>query len=121
MFANARNVTLSYGEIDPAHVAELPADDRAGIQLIDVRQPEEWTAELGHIADASLLPLADLLLGGPPPGTDPARPVVLVCRSGKRSARAAAALAFFGFPRVYNLAGGMIAWNQTGLDVKRDR
>ncbi len=121
MFDGARRVTLSFGEIDPSAIASLSPGERAQVQLIDVREPNEWVGELGHIPGTTLLPLADFLIGGPPPGTDPARPVVLVCRSGQRSARAAAALAYFGHPAPYNLTGGMIAWNQAGLEVTRER
>lgn len=121
MFDDARRVTLSFGEVDPADIASLTADERAQLQLIDVREPNEWVDELGHIPGATLLPLADLLLSGPPPGTVPGRPVVIICRSGRRSARASGAMAFFGHPAVYNLAGGMIAWNKAGLEVTRER
>lgn len=87
------------------------------VTLIDVREPDEYTGPLGHIDGAALVPL----------GTVPAaagawerdRTYVLVCRSGARSGRAAAALAAGGFTDVYNLTGGMIAWNDAGLPVVR--
>jgi rhodanese-related sulfurtransferase len=119
MFEQSRRVTLSYGEVAPTDIANLSANDRAQVQLIDVRQPKEWVDELGNIEGSTKLPLADLLLGGPPEGTDPGRPLVIICRSGRRSARASAAMAYLGFTQVYNLTGGMIAWNQAGLDVSR--
>ncbi|MCL4228846.1 MAG: rhodanese-like domain-containing protein [Myxococcales bacterium] len=85
--------------------------------MIDVREPHEFTGELGHVAGSKLVPLATLL--------DAARAwprdeeLVLVCRSGNRSGRAAQALAGAGFTRLYNLAGGMLAWNAAGLPVER--
>lgn len=120
MFEDSPRITLSYGEVSPAQITGLSAADRSSVQLIDVRQPEEWVGELGHIAGSAKVPLAEFLLGGPPRGTDPNRPVVMVCRSGKRSARASAALAYLGFDQVYNLTGGMIAWNQAGFEVTRE-
>ena len=90
---------------------------RAGAFLLDVREPEEWSA--GHARDAHHLPLsqfdaryADVL---PPPGT----PIVAVCRMGGRSQRAAEALAQAGYPAA-NLAGGMLAWAESGHEVVAD-
>jgi len=47
------------------------------------------------------------------------KPVVVVCRSGARSANACALLGKQGFAEVYNLAGGMIAWQKASLPVKK--
>jgi rhodanese-related sulfurtransferase len=85
--------------------------DRGAI-LLDVREPAEWQA--GHTPGARHIPFAQLaerqreLSAG--------RPVVTVCRSGARSARAAALLARQG-RQVSNLAGGMRAWARAGLAV----
>ena len=49
---------------------------------------------------------------------DAARPVVLVCRSGTRSAQATVLLASSGFARAANLAGGMLRWRAAGYPVK---
>ncbi len=105
--------TLGYRDLDPPTLAELAGT----IAMIDVREPHEFTGELGHVAGSKLVPLATLL--------DAARAwprdeeLVLVCRSGNRSGRAAQALAGAGFTRLYNLAGGMLAWNAAGLPVER--
>jgi rhodanese-related sulfurtransferase len=48
-----------------------------------------------------------------------ADPVVLVCRSGVRSTTGAAILTGLGFSKVYNLKGGMVAWNAQKLPVQR--
>ncbi len=84
-------------------------------RLVDVRQPEEFTGELGHIAGAELHPLASLDAGAA--GWDPAAPVVVLCRSGGRSGRAAMVLENLGFSRVASMAGGMLAWNDAGLPL----
>ncbi|MEQ1570861.1 MAG: rhodanese-like domain-containing protein [Myxococcota bacterium] len=84
--------------------------------LVDVREPHEFTGELGHVAGARSVPLATV---DPRTGFDRDRPVLVICRSGGRSARAAAALVAAGFPRVYNLTGGMLAWNEARLPIAR--
>ena len=106
-------VPASYRDIDTATLAEL----RDAVALVDVREPHEFTGELGHVPGSRLVPLATVL--------DAARDwprdhdLVLICRSGNRSGRAAQALAAAGFTRVMNLAGGMLAWNAAGLPIER--
>ncbi len=100
-----------YGKVAPDQVQDL-IDQRRAI-LLDVREPHEWHA--GHAEPARHIPLSALpaRLADLPGG----RPVVTVCRSGMRSARAAALLARHGH-EVYNLAGGMTAWARAGLPVR---
>jgi glyoxylase-like metal-dependent hydrolase (beta-lactamase superfamily II)/rhodanese-related sulfurtransferase len=102
-----------FAEVDPADVAAR----RDEVVLVDVREPAEFTGELGHVPGAQLVPLASLTTAAA--GWDPAREIVLVCRSGGRSARAATELAKRGFRNLYNLRGGMVAWNQAQLPVER--
>jgi sulfur dioxygenase len=78
-------------------------------RVVDVREPAEWTAELGHIAEAELIPLA--LVPERSDAWNKNETLVLVCRSGNRSGRAAAALQLRGFTRLINMTGGMLAWN----------
>lgn len=87
------------------------------VELIDVREPSEFSGELGHIEGARLVPLATLL--NEAQGWPKAPEYVMVCRSGGRSATAAMALTKLGFGRVMNLVGGMLAWNGAGLAVER--
>jgi rhodanese-related sulfurtransferase len=84
----------------------------AGAVLLDVREPHEWQA--GHAPKARHIPMGQLArrAGELPKG----RAVITVCRSGARSARAAALLARDG-RQVSNLAGGMHAWARAGLPV----
>lgn len=78
--------------------------------LLDVRTDEEWAR--GHAAGAAHVPLDELDTND----LDPAMPVITVCRSGGRSAKAARTLAAAGF-NVSNLAGGMQSWEELGLPV----
>ena len=88
------------------------------ICVIDVRGPDEFTGPLGHIADALNLPVGEL------PGRlseiDVLKdePVILVCRTDKRSASAAALLRDAGFSDVRVLHGGMERWNENGPPVE---
>ena len=95
-------------EIAPHTLAELLRK----VQVVDVREPEEFSHGLGHIDGALLLPLGDLesRLGELPRD----KPIVTVCRSGARSARAAAMLGKAGFAEVANLNGGMLRWRAEG-------
>jgi rhodanese-related sulfurtransferase len=100
-----------YPKIAPAQARELVGTRRA--VLLDVREPHEWRA--GHAERARHIPLDQLpqRLGELPAG----RPVITVCRSGMRSARAASLLARHGH-EVYNLSGGMAAWARAGLPLR---
>ena len=98
-------------EIDPQWVEE----HRGEVLVLDVREPGEFDSVLGHIAGALLLPLGEL--GGKLDTLPRDRPVVAVCRSGARSARATQMLEQAGL-RVANLAGGMLRWRAQGLAVE---
>ncbi|MBP9036094.1 MAG: MBL fold metallo-hydrolase [Pseudomonadales bacterium] len=98
-------------EIDPHWVEE----HRDQVLVLDVREPGEFDSVLGHIAGALLLPLGELRAKLDNVPRD--RPVVAVCRSGARSARATQILDEAGF-RVANLAGGMLRWRAQGLAVE---
>ncbi len=101
-------------EIEPHALAE--ALHGGAVQIVDVREPAEFHGPLGHIAQAQLIPLASL--EGHLATLDRARPVVAVCRSGSRSARAVAMLQQAGFAQVANLAGGMLRWRVDGGAVE---
>ncbi len=99
---------------------EVSVDDAAkalgAFDLVDVREPSEYTAELGHVAGARLVPLATVTEAMR--SWDRSKPILVICRSGGRSGRAAGALVAAGFTEVYNLTGGMLAWNARSLPVQ---
>ena len=86
--------------------------------LLDVRKPEEFTGELGHIEGARNLPLDSLNERIEELAAWQERPVMLVCHTDKRSAKAARILARKGFARLHVVAGGMVAWNAAGLPTR---
>lgn len=99
-------------EIEALNLLQHAAD----VQVIDVREPVEFTDLLGHIPGARLMPLSQLLarVGE----IDRSRPVVAVCRSGARSAQATVLLRNAGFAEVANLAGGMLRWQAEALPIE---
>jgi glyoxylase-like metal-dependent hydrolase (beta-lactamase superfamily II)/rhodanese-related sulfurtransferase len=87
--------------------------------LLDVREPEEFVGELGHVEGALLVPLDALERRLPKLAGYVDRDVIVVCRAGARSASAGAILRRAGFQHVINLQGGMLAWVEAGLPVQR--
>jgi sulfur dioxygenase len=87
--------------------------------LIDVREPEEFTGELGHIEGSLLVPLDSLARRLAKLQGYLERTVVVVCRAGARSASAGAILRGAGFRHIKNLDGGMLAWRAAALPVHR--
>ncbi|MEI6254124.1 MAG: rhodanese-like domain-containing protein [Mycobacteriaceae bacterium] len=98
-------------QVDPIEATRLL--NESGAVLLDVREDDEWSA--GHAPRAIHVPLGTL----DERSFDAGVPVVAVCRSGKRSGIAASQLAPAGVT-VYNLAGGMKAWLESGQPVIRD-
>ncbi len=85
--------------------------------VIDVREPREF--KLGHIPQAQLIPLPKFLLE--PLNLPHSRLIVLVCRGGRRSERAAYLLQQEGYTNVVMLRGGMLAWEAADLLEAIDR
>ena len=99
-------------EIDAAAASQRIA---AGAIALDVREIDEWNA--GRVDGSLHIPLGELGARQSEVPTDQA--LVVVCRSGARSARAAAALLAADYEAV-NLAGGLKAWEAAGLPLTTD-
>lgn len=111
LFQQASPHPDGYRNLRPLQIA-----GRTGsVRLIDVREPHEFDGELGHVPGAELVPLGTLEQAART--WDRAEALVLICRSGARSARAAALLTRMGFTRVMNLDGGMLAYSAAGLPL----
>ena len=102
--------------IDVGELAPRLAGGEA-IAVIDVRGPDELAGPLGHIPDARNVPLDELPERVRELRSLSETPVVLVCMTDRRSARAAAVLDAAGFRDVRVLRGGMVRWNEAGLPV----
>lgn len=111
--ANARPTPYGYSDVEPRDLAR----ERGNLRVVDVREVSEFNDMLGHVPGAQLVPLATLAQAAG--GWRRDEPVAVVCRSSGRSGRGAALLAQLGFGQVYNMAGGMLAWNSLGLPVER--
>ena len=112
LFEQAQSNDHGFRDVTPPAVASL----RGELHIVDVRQPEEYEGELGHIPGAALVPLATLKEAAR--SWEREAPLVLVCRSGGRSSAAAAQLVAAGFTRVMNMRGGMLAYRAQGLPAE---
>lgn len=85
--------------------------------VLDVREPDEFKS--GHLLNAKSIPLGKLRerIGELERYRD--KPIVLVCRSGQRSSTACALLGKEGFAQVYNLSGGVVAWQKANLPLEK--
>jgi rhodanese-related sulfurtransferase len=111
-------VTLTFAgiwEVEPHWVEEHLRE----LQVVDVREPDEFDGPLGHVPGARLMPLGTLAQAACELGKD--RPIVTVCRAGGRSAQATVILKKAGFERIANLAGGMLRWRAQHLSVEGGR
>jgi sulfur dioxygenase len=99
-------------EVHPDWVEDHPGK----VQILDVRETDEFNGPLGHIEGAILIPLGELK--GRVNELDKTRPIVALCRAGGRSAQATAILQKAGFDKVANLAGGMLRWRAEGHAVE---
>ncbi|MFZ6750619.1 rhodanese-like domain-containing protein [Undibacterium sp. Ren11W] len=98
--------------IDVLQVASL---QNSGALLLDVRELDEYAE--AHAPNSTLIPLGQLPQRLQELGADKSRPVILICRSGRRSAAAQALLEVAGFTTLTNVEGGMISWQKAGLPV----
>jgi rhodanese-related sulfurtransferase len=104
-------MTATHTRISAHDLADqLAAND---VTVIDVREPMEYAS--GHISGSLNIPLARISQADLPRG-----PLVLVCQSGNRSAKALAELQRLGHPHsVSDLLGGLPSWQQAGLPVRK--
>lgn len=103
---------MSIKEVDAFGLQQMQAGGE--VVMIDVRTDVEFAQ--GSIQGAKHLPLHMLPLMADQLENE--KPVVLICRSGARSAQACAFLAQKGFDNVYNLRGGVMGWAQAGLALE---
>jgi rhodanese-related sulfurtransferase len=101
-------------EADTLKATRLFNDDAL---ILDVREDKEYAS--GHIPKAKHIPLGQLAGRLQELDKFKAKPILVTCRSGQRSARACGMLKKAGFETVYNQAGGIIAWERANLPIAK--
>lgn len=103
-------------------VPEVSCEDvqkvKAKVRLIDVRNPEEFNNELGHIEGAELVTLGEPLMQFLKNGNREEE-IVFICRSGGRSGQATLQSRELGYQKTVNMVGGMIRWNELQFQTVR--
>lgn len=100
--------------ISPNQAAQMQAQQKAVI--VDVRENDEWKA--GHIAGAVHIPLGEIQNHLADLRQYQNSQLIMQCRSGARSAKAANILAKAGFSNVQNMEGGLNAWQKANLQLE---
>jgi rhodanese-related sulfurtransferase len=94
-------------QISPKECSDQLASSRPPV-LLDVR--ENWELAIASLPTAIHIPMDQV--AGRVDELEKQRPIVVMCRSGARSAHVAAYLVQNGFPQVFNLDGGILAWSE---------
>jgi rhodanese-related sulfurtransferase len=102
------------GSVSPQQASTLLAEKQA--VMIDVREDDEWNQQ--HIPGAIHIPLGQLLSRLTELEQYKNTPIITQCQKGGRSQQALTALKSLKFSKVYNLEGGLDAWNEVGLKTQ---
>jgi rhodanese-related sulfurtransferase len=103
------------GALSPAQATLLI--NRENAQLIDIREPNEYLA--GHLGESRNIPAASLTERAGELASFKDKPVIIVCQTGARSSAACGTLNKLGFARVHTLEGGVVAWSDAGLPLRK--
>ncbi|MFX1279801.1 MAG: FAD-dependent oxidoreductase [Promethearchaeota archaeon] len=114
---------------DAPPVSNISADElfeRIGTEdepplMIDVRTPQEYKGPQGHIKNAKLIPLGELMNNPDAIKDYKDEEIVAICHSGSRSMMAAQILARTGFKDIRNLTGGMMMWHRKGYPAELEK
>ena len=109
------NRLLGIKEVD--HIAAMQLINHKNALMLDVREQSEYAA--GHVLNSKLIPLGKLKERIGELEKYRERPIVVICRSGQRSASACGLLGKQGFAQVYNLNGGIVAWQKASLPLEK--
>ncbi len=112
-------VTEARTQVKEITVEELQKEDMSSLILIDVREPSEY--EAGHVKGAINIPrgVIEMELDLNPNYSNRSHSLVLMCKSGGRSALAAVSIEKLGFNQVSSLMGGFQAWEAQGFNIVR--
>ena len=109
---------LRRGPMMNAQMLQAKLLEKEDLLLLDVRGKDEFEGEQGHISNAVNIPVQELKARMDEIMDFEEKTVAIVCRTDKRSARAALILARHGFADVHVVRGGMTAWNEAKLPVE---
>lgn len=104
-----------YPAVNPGEATQLI--NRENAVVLDIREDNEFHG--GHIVNAIHVPLAYLKDRKGELEKYKNRPIIMVCRSGNRSGQACSLLKKEGFEHIYNLKGGMMAWQHASLPLDK--
>lgn len=104
-------------EVSVEQVKEISEKD-SSVLLLDVRRPDEFTGELGHIKGAKLVTLGPELAQYLKSGNKDHK-IVFICRSGARSGQATMDSMAMGYKSVANMVGGMLKWNEVKFPTEK--
>lgn len=117
--ANPDTAAVQSGQLSLAETVDVQTVaglmNRDDVVLIDVREQAEY--DESHIPGVTLIPLGELAQRVDEIPSD--KTVIVTCRSGNRSGQATDFLRQNGFDNVHNMDGGILAWQQAGLDVEQ--
>jgi phage shock protein E len=119
LFALLQEKNPGVQSITADEAAQLMSRDTAAV-FLDVRTVDEWNSSTGHLNNAILIPYQDLRDQINKLNTFRNHMIIVYCRSGNRSGRAARLLLDSGFS-VVNLAGGIRVWNAKQYPVLREK
>lgn len=106
-------LTRNTSGLDPSQITQLI--NRRNALIIDIRASEAFAA--GHLPQAKHISLDNLASKAPHLGRNKTTPIVIVCQTGLRSQRACAMVRTAGYAEVFNLEGGILAWQKSGLPL----
>jgi rhodanese-related sulfurtransferase len=110
-----RRALLNLKEVSPLEATQLLNHQDA--VLLDVREPQEY--QDGFLPNSIRIPLGSLTEKAAQLDKHRERPIIIVCRSGNRSAQAGRLLKQMGYETVYNLGGGLHAWRTANLPISK--
>lgn len=117
MIAWSPLLRLFYGIRTSAVQSAVNLINRESAVIVDVCEPTEF--QQGHLPRAMNIPLGNLAARVSELEKYRQQPILVTCRSGNRSIRGALTLRKNGFPQVYSLNGGLMAWEKEHLPVEK--
>jgi rhodanese-related sulfurtransferase len=106
-------------EVSPEQVKQM-LDKNEDVIIVDVRTAAEYTGELGHIPGAILKPLQEIEEWQAEFTDQKEDRIIIVCRTGNRSGVATQYFLNREYTNVYNMTGGMKAWNELSFPVTKE-